>query len=58
MSLRRARPGEAFAALAPRLVARAERLARAAAEMRARARHDDEGRWRRADLVWPQFPKG
>ncbi|WP_169053562.1 hypothetical protein [Alteraurantiacibacter aquimixticola] len=43
--------------LAARLSARAERLARAHAEMRLRRRKGDPSRWRKPGLLWPLFTK-
>ncbi|WP_395392235.1 hypothetical protein WBP07_14920 [Novosphingobium sp. BL-8A] len=48
----------AFDDLARRLATRAAALATAQAETQALAGRDDEGRWRRPDLVWPLFAKG
>jgi hypothetical protein len=45
------------ARLVARLAAKAEALARAAAENRRRAARADPARWRRAALLWPLFAK-
>ena len=44
--------------LAERLAKQAETLAAAHAEAALLARRRNPSRWRRADLVWPLFPKG
>jgi len=43
--------------LVARLTAKAETLARAAAESRRRAARADPARWRRAALLWPLFTR-
>lgn len=53
-----AEAGKSLDALASRLTAAASSLGKAHARSRRLARRDDETRWRRADLVWPLFPKG
>lgn len=52
-----AKPEPPFGALAARLTARAEALARVRAERDALSRRDDSTFWRRAKLLWPFFPK-
>ncbi len=45
----------AFSAIAQSLVRRARARALARAEMRRRARRQEAGRWRKPQLLWPQF---
>jgi hypothetical protein len=47
-----------FAALAARLTAQAEAIARARSAMAALKRRDTDRHWRDARLVWPLFGKG
>ena len=54
MMLRQARQDRGWVA---RLTAKAETLARAAAENRLRAARSDPARWRRAALLWPLFTR-
>ena len=54
MMLRQARQDRGWVA---RLTAKAETLARAAAENRLRAARSDPARWRLEALLWPLFAK-
>lgn len=53
-----AEAGAALDALVSRLTAAASRLGKTRARSRDLSRRSDETRWRRAELVWPLFPKG
>lgn len=53
-----ARPEPPFEAVAQRLAAKAQAIARTRALRRRLARRADPRRWRLAALLWPLFAKG